>query len=159
MRLTSRARCIGTLASTFVLLAVGCLGVSTLYADGTTAVGLWQAVDNKTGKPNSHIRVWEENGKLFGKIEKLFKEPAQDQNPKCVKCEGDKKDKPILGMTILWDMKKKGERWEDGRIMDPDEGKTYGCKLELAEGGKKLKVRGFMGFSMIGRTEYWQRVE
>ncbi len=160
MQLTHKLKCAGV----FVLVlgyAAWFFGTApSIYAQQGSAVGLWLALDGKSGKPKTHIRIWEEGGKLFGKTEKLFREAGQDPNPKCTKCEGERKDKPILGMTILWGMTRDGNaKWSDGKIMDPDDGKTYGCKLELVDGGKRLKVRGFMGVSMFGRTEYWQRVE
>lgn len=135
------------------------LWASSVLAQNTSPTGLWQIEDSKTNKPKALVRVTEENGKLVGKMEKLFKGPGEDPNPKCVKCEGDKKNQPMLGLTILWDLKKEGNEWTGGRIMDPDEGKPYKAKVEVVEGGKKLKVRGFMGFSMMGRSEYWTRVE
>jgi len=148
-----------TASALAIILAITFLQTARLLAQDASPVGVWETYDNKTKKPSSHIRITEENGKLYGKVEKVFKEPGQDQNPKCTKCSGDKKDQPVIGMTILWDLKKDGAGWSGGQIMDPDEGKTYKCKMEIADGGKTLKVRGFMGFSLIGRTESWQRIE
>lgn len=127
-------------------------------ADENTAIGKWKTIDDETGAAKSIVEIKEENGQLTGQVVELFRKPDEDQNPKCDKCKGDKKDKPVMGLTILWDMKKKSDtKWDDGTILDPKNGKTYSCKLELIENGKKLKVRGYMGFSLLGRTQIWQR--
>ena len=115
--------------------------------------------DDKSGKPKSIVAIAEEDGKLVGTVEKLLDPPKDDPEPRCKKCEGDRKDQPILGMKILWGMKKDGSGWSGGRILDPDNGKTYRCNLALADGGKKLDVRGFIGIALIGRTQTWVREE
>jgi len=114
-------------------------------------------VDDATGAVKSLVLIWEENGKLYGKIEKLINPDPHDPNPRCKRCEGELKDKPLVGLRILWDFKKDGDRWSGGKVFDPDNGKTYRCYLAVEEGGKKLKVRGFIGFSILGRTQYWLR--
>jgi uncharacterized protein (DUF2147 family) len=122
-------------------------------------VGRWTTIDDNTGKPTSVVTIVEKDGKLVGTIESLVLKPEEDQHPLCTKCSGDKKDKPIIGMTILWDLARDGDEWSGGRILDPDNGETYKCYIALAEGGKKLKVRGYIGFSLLGRTQIWNRVE
>jgi uncharacterized protein (DUF2147 family) len=125
----------------------------------TSAVGKWKSIDDETGKPKSIIEITEgSDTKLSGKITQLFREPTEDQNPKCDKCSGDKKDQPILNMQIMQGFKKKSDgKWADGEILDPKNGKVYSCKLSLTDGGKKLEVRGFIGFSLLGRTQVWVR--
>ena len=128
-------------------------------AAAVTPAGRWKTVDDKSGKPKSVIVLWLANGKLYGRIEKIL-DPAPD-NPdhKCIHCSGDLKDKELLGMEILWDMKPDGDEWSGGFIFDPDNGNTYRCIMVLQDGGKKLKVRGFIGVSLIGRTQHWFREE
>ena len=128
-------------------------------AAAATPVGRWTTIDDETKKPKSVVAIYEENGKLFGRIEKLFREPGEEQNPLCDKCEGDLKNKPVIGMVILRDLKKDGDEWDGGRITDPNNGKTYKCKVKVEDGGKKLKVRGFIGVSLLGRTQHWLRAE
>lgn len=130
-----------------------------LYAaDVVSPVGLWKTIDDETKKEKSVVEIYEVEGKLHGKIVKLFKAPNEDQNPKCDKCKGDMKDQPIIGLEILKKLKKSSDTtWNDGDITDPNNGKTYSCKVELIEDGKKLKVRGFIGFSLLGRTQTWER--
>ena len=119
-----------------------------------SAVGTWKTVDDEDGTVKSHVSIYEEDGKLYGKIEKLI-------NPErtiCTACKGDKKDKPIEGMQIMWGLKPdKSNKWKGGKIMDPKNGKEYKCKIEL-EDENTLNVRGFIGFSLLGRTQTWFRV-
>ena len=141
------------LASLIVLFA------SSALAQAPSPVGSWTTIDDSTKKPKSIVTIYEEGGKLYGKIEKIFREPTEDQNPLCDKCEGALKNKPILGLVILKDLKKDGDEWSSGTIMDPANGKTYKCTIAVEDGGKKLKVRGYIGFALIGRTQYWVRAE
>ncbi len=137
-----------------------CLLVSSAaLADGASPVGKWKTIDDSTKQPKSIVAIYEENGKLFGKIEKLFLKPEEEQNPVCDKCEGALKDKPIIGMVILRDLEKDDDEWSGGTVLDPENGKTYKVILEVEDGGKKLKVRGYIGFSLIGRTQYWLKAE
>lgn len=122
-------------------------------------VGVWRTIDDKTGKEKSLVRITEVNGELHGSIEKLVRAPNEDPNPNCDKCEGDKKNKPVIGMEIMTGMKKQGDEYAGGHILDPANGKTYKCKMWTSDGGKKLNVRGFIGVSLLGRTQVWVREE
>ncbi len=124
-----------------------------------TPVGLWRTIDDKTGKERSLVRITEVNGELHGSIEKLVREPNEDPNPMCDKCSGDKRGKPVLGMMILSGLKRDGKEWTGGEILDPNNGKTYKCKMSVDESGKKLNVRGFIGVALLGRTQVWLREE
>lgn len=137
-------------------LLTTCVSLS-LWAQ-SSPVGRWTTIDDETKKPKSIVEISEKDGVLYGKIEKLFRAETEDQNPKCDKCSGDKKDQLILGMQILNGLKKDSEtKWSGGEILDPKNGKTYSCKIELIEDGKKLQLRGFIGFSLLGRTQVWER--
>jgi uncharacterized protein (DUF2147 family) len=131
----------------------------SLLADEMSPIGRWETIDDDTGEAKSIISIWEENGKLHGKIESLILEPDEDQNPLCDKCKGNLYNQPVIGMTILHNLSQDGQEWNGGTIMDPDNGKTYKCKIEVVENGTKLMVRGFIGISLLGRTQYWIRVE
>jgi uncharacterized protein (DUF2147 family) len=120
-------------------------------------VGRWKTVDDATGKVKSVVVIWEEHSKLFGRIQKLLDPDVHDPNPRCVDCTGEQKGQPVIGLRILWDLRKDGDGWSGGMILDPETGKTYKCLLALENGGNKLKVRGFMGLSLLGRTQYWLR--
>lgn len=132
---------------------------SVAYAQEASPVGVWKTIDDQTGKPKSLVRISEANGEYRGKVEKLFREPGEEQNPKCDKCEGALKDQPIIGMTIIIGMKKDGDEYNGGKILDPGNGKVYKSKMSLDDGGKKLNVRGYIGVPMLGRTQTWLRAE
>ena len=125
----------------------------------TTPVGRWQTVDDATGKIDSVVVLWEENGKLYGRIERLVNPDPNDPDPRCVRCSGDLKDRSLVGLRIIWELTKNGDQWSGGVIVDPHSGKAYRCSIAVTDGGKKLRVRGFIGFSLLGRTEYWRRDE
>jgi uncharacterized protein (DUF2147 family) len=125
----------------------------------TSPVGLWKTIDDASGKPSALIRITETKGELQGKIEKLFRAPDEDPNPKCVLCTDARKDQPIVGMTIVSGLRKTGDDYSGGEILDPKNGKVYKSKLSVREGGRKLEVRGFVGVPMFGRSQVWLRQE
>lgn len=142
-----------------VVFALICLLPPSVVAQTVSPVGVWKTIDDVTGKERSIVRIIEVNGELQGTVEKIFERPGDDPEHLCDKCKGELKDKPVIGMTIVWGLKDKGDVWKGGKILDPDNGKTYSCKMELAENGKELNVRGFIGISLIGRTQTWYRLE
>jgi uncharacterized protein (DUF2147 family) len=144
---------------TRILLLIALGLISTLAAATENPVGLWRTIDDKSGKEKSLVRVSESNGQLQITIEKLFREPGEEPNPLCDKCPGEKKNKPVIGMQIGSGLKKDGDVWSGGEILDPQNGKTYKCKVWLEDKGKKLNVRGFIGVSVLGRTQVWVREE
>jgi uncharacterized protein (DUF2147 family) len=133
-----------------------CAG-SALAQAGPT--GLWKTIDDETKNEKSLVRITESAGVLSGKIEKLL-DPAK-QDAKCDKCTDARKDQPVLGMTILEGVKKNTDEayWDGGTILDPNNGKTYKVRLQPADGGRKLDVRGYIGMPLLGRTQTWIRVE
>ncbi|KQV88615.1 hypothetical protein ASD15_26390 [Massilia sp. Root351] len=139
--------------------AAAIMAMAPAFANDASPVGLWKNIDDVSGKPKALIRISESNGVLQGKIEKLFRAPDQEQNPKCDKCTDARKDQPIIGMQLLTGLKKDGDAYTGGEIVDPEDGKVYKSKMELADGGKKLKVRGYVGVPMFGRSQTWLRQE
>ena len=125
----------------------------------TTPVGLWKTIDDETKQEKSLVRISESDGVVLGKIEKLLDPSKADS--KCDKCSDDRKDKPIVGMEIVRGVKKAeaDNTWEGGTILDSTEGKVYKVRMQPADGGKKLEVRGYIGMPMLGRTQTWVRVE
>jgi uncharacterized protein (DUF2147 family) len=136
------------------IFALALLSASALVAaqGATSPVGLWKTIDDETKEMKSMVRISESGGVLSGKIEKLT---AGREDVKCEKCEGDLKDKPVTGMTIISGMKKVDEGYEGGTILDPNNGKTYRSKMKLIEGGKRLEVRGYIG--PFSRAQIWVR--
>lgn len=129
-----------------------------VQADSMSPVGVWRTIDDKTKKERSVIRISEaEGGELRGVVEKIFDQPGDDPAHLCKECKGERKDQPIIGMAILWGLKKQGDGWAGGEILDPKNGKIYRAKMSLSEDGNSLNVRGFIGVSLIGRTQTWHR--
>ena len=133
------------------------VAVPAAMAQTASPAGMWKTIDDETGKPKSLVRITDEGGVLTGKIEKLFRPADQDQNPKCGACEGARKDQPLIGMTILSGLKKDGNEYTGGEILDPAKGKVYKSKATLRDGGQKLEVRGYIGAPMFGRSQVWHR--
>lgn len=124
----------------------------------TSPAGLWKTIDDETGKPKSLLRISDSNGEYQGRIEKLFRDPGLDPNPKCEKCEDARKDQPIVGMTVLTGLKQtEANEYTGGTILDPATGKIYKTKVSLDEDGKKLNMRAYIGVPMLGRTQVWLR--
>ena len=116
--------------------------------------GFWITQDDESGKQKSEVLIYKDNGKLYGKIVSLLL--PEDQGKICVNCKGKDKGKPIVGLVIVNNLIWEGESWEDGTILDPKSGKLYDCYITL-EDNNNLKVRGFLGFSILGRTQSWIR--
>lgn len=146
--------------SSFVVLTLlAALLSPVVWADDSSPAGLWRNIDDISGKPRALIRITELNGTLQGKIEKVFPGPDEGPNPKCEKCVGASKDAPIVGLVILSGLRRDGEEFAGGQILDPDNGKTYRSKVQLIDGGRKLNVRGYIGVPLLGRTQTWVRQE
>ncbi len=118
-------------------------------------IGVWKTVDDETKEAKSHIKIYEKDGKIYGQIIKLL---GDDPDALCVNCKGDKKNKPIVGLVILDGLEKVGKKWKNGKITDPGNGKTYSCLIEL-KSKDKLKVRGYIGNPLFGRSQYWYRIK
>ncbi len=138
--------------SLFVLFIGFSLGV---FAQ-SDVTGKWKTIDDETGKEKSIVDIYEKDGKIYGKITKLFRGPDEEQDPICDVCPGDRKNKKIIGMEIIRGMEWDGsdDRYEDGEIMDPKDGETYDCVIWRE--GEELKVRGYVAF--FYRTQTWKKV-
>ena len=121
-------------------------------------VGLWKTIDDESKTEKSLVRISEAGGVLSGKIDKLL-DPTSPADAVCDKCSDERKNKPVLGMTILRNARADAGKdlWEGGDILDPNNGKVYRLRLKLLDGGKKLEVRGYIG--PFFRNQQWLRVE
>lgn len=138
------------------------LGAGSAIAATDTPVGTWKQVDDATGKVKSIIQITDHNGELQATILQLLNRSPADiardgADPKCTQCDGSRKDKPIVGLNIMWGVTKDDDVWDGGKIIDPKNGKTYKVKLTLKDGGQKLDVHGYIGFSLFGRSQTWER--
>ena len=124
----------------------------------TSPVGLWRNVDDKTGEAKAEVRITETANGLVGKLEKRLSKDAKPEDV-CKECSDDRKGQPLLGLEIIRGGKKAEGKdvWEDGKIMDPENGRNYGLRLTPIEGGKRLEVRGSIG--PFGRTQTWTRIQ
>ena len=142
------------------LVAALGLGLFAVLAHAqATPAGLWKSIDDETKKEKSLIRITESGGVLTGKLEKLL-DPTAKPDAVCDKCSDDRKDKPIVGMTLIKGVKQNADdkaKWDGGEILDPNNGKTYKVRLTPIDGGKTLEVRGFIG--PFYRNQTWTRVE
>jgi uncharacterized protein (DUF2147 family) len=131
--------------------------VSCAWAQSDSPVGIWQTIDDHTGQPRALVEIDQDaNGVLSGKVVKGLT-PGEPHDRRCTACSDYRKDQPIIGMTVLSGMKKSDDDWEGGQILDPDTGRIYRCKMHLEKAGKKLVVRGYIGISLLGRSQTWIR--
>ena len=140
--------------NTITILAL--LVSMAFYAQGNSVIGKWKTIDDETGKPKSIVEIYENSGKIYGKVVDIL-DPNKKKNL-CTNCPGDDKNKPVMGLIIIKGLKKDGDEYNGGKILDPVTGKTYKCFLAL-DGSDKIKVRGFIGISLFGRTQTWHRVK
>ena len=139
-----------------LLVAFSLHAVAGIAFAQATPVGLWKTIDDETKTEKSQVRITESGGALTGRIEKLL-DPKSKQDATCDKCSDDRKDKPVVGLTIIRNAKANGEVWEGGDILDPNNGKVYKLRLKPVDGGKALEVRGYIG--PFYRNQTWIRVE
>jgi uncharacterized protein (DUF2147 family) len=146
-----------SLSLSFAAAVVATVAAFPAAAAEASPVGLWRTFDASTKYPRSIVRVAEVNGELTARIEKIFAQAGENPNPICRECEGDRKDQPLLGMTILWGLKKDGDTYGGGHVVDPKSGKSYKSKVTLLADGEQLKVLGYIGVPMMGRSQIWVR--
>jgi uncharacterized protein (DUF2147 family) len=141
-----------------MVLAV-CVACSSAFAQ-LSPVGLWKTIDDKSGAPKSEVRITEDQGLLSAKIEKVYRANFKGDE-KCLECKDDRKDQPLIGLEILRGLKQAGDKavWEGGTVLDPMTGTVYKAKITLIDGGAQLEMRGFVGFSLLGRTQTWVRIQ
>ena len=144
------------------------IATSLLFAAGAaiaatdTPVGTWKTIDDDTHQAKSIVEITDHDGELQAHIVKLLNRSPEDvanegEVALCKKCDGERKDKPVEGMNIMWGVHKDGDAWGGGHILDPKNGKVYKVKLSMLDDGQKLNVRGFIGFSLLGRSQQWER--
>jgi len=142
------------LSLTFLLVLI----ISGLQAQ--SVFGKWKSIDDETKKAKSIVEIYEIDGKLYGKIIELFREPGEDPDPICDECDedDDRYNQKVIGLEIIRNMENDDDEWEDGTILDPEDGKVYDCKLWVDEDDPNiLNVRGYIAFFF--RTQVWLRYE
>jgi uncharacterized protein (DUF2147 family) len=143
-----------------------CLAATLLLApllalaqvEGGSPVGLWRTIDDETGRARALVRLFEKDGRIFGRIEKGLSQETES-DPVCSLCTDERRGLPKIGLIIIRNMQRDGEVWRGGDILDPDNGKVYRCRLRVVDDNRSLEVRGFIGFALLGRTQMWERVD
>ncbi len=138
-----------------ILLVIAIFVSGIFMSNAQSIFGQWKTIDDETGNEKSIVEIYEVDGKAYAKILQLLEKGKEDKL--CDLCKGDKKDKPMKGMIIIDGLSEDGEEWNDGKILDPKTGKEYKCYIFL-EDENKLKVRGYIGFALLGRTQYWHKI-
>jgi uncharacterized protein (DUF2147 family) len=141
------------LLSLILLTALPALG--SYAADAPSPLGVWKTFDDKTGNARVIVQIYEQGGRLFGRIERSFTPGAE--NRVCAVCTDDRKNRPIVGLIIIRNMKLDGGEYTGGDILDPESGSIYRCKMRLEQNGTRLIVRGYIGFALLGRSQTWER--
>jgi uncharacterized protein (DUF2147 family) len=125
-------------------------------SDPASPIGVWRTIDDKTNKPRALVQIFTRNGLLYGRVTTILDGTHADA--RCQDCSGDRQNQPVLGLEIIRDMHPDGDRWDGGTILNPETGDVYHCRMHLGPDGQTLVVRGFIGFSLIGRSQTWQRM-
>jgi uncharacterized protein (DUF2147 family) len=148
-----------------ITLVLACLSIfifpSVFAADLSSPLGYWRTIDDVTGKPKSILHIFQSGNTIDGRIVKIFPRPGYDQNEVCAECTGSLHNKRIVGLVIMQGLSQDSSNpneWNGGTILDPVSGKTYKCMLTVIDGGRRLNARGYLGISMFGRTQTWERV-
>lgn len=139
----------------FLALVLAAAPAALAAQGGATPVGTWHTIDDATGKPRGVVEIVEKDGVLTGIVRGSLV-PGEPER-RCDRCPGDRRDQPITGMEIVRGVRRDGDTWGGGEILDPDNGRTYRVKLTPSADGRTLQVRGFIGFSLLGRTQVWRR--
>ena len=129
---------------------------STIISAQHSVIGKWKTIDDETGKALSVVEIYESKGKVYGKVIDILN--PKNRNRVCENCSGEDKNKPILGLIVIKGLSKDGNEYNSGKILDPKSGKLYQCYITL-DSFDKLKVRGYIGISLLGRTQYWERIK
>lgn len=140
------------LATLILILLLPLLAQANGAAD---IVGLWRTIDDETHQPAALVQILAEHGGYSGKVVQLLDRNAPTL---CSLCGGERRNQPIVGMNILTGLKRKGEHYGGGEILDPDDGSIYQAEARLIDGGARLAVRGYIGLSLFGRSQFWERV-
>ncbi|MBS7786710.1 DUF2147 domain-containing protein [Flavobacterium sp. CYK-55] len=127
-----------------------------LSAQHHSVLGRWKTIDDQTGKAVSIIEIYEKQNKIYGKVIEIFNPKVKV--PRCEQCQGEDKNKPILGLVVIKGLVKDKDEYTHGKILDPKHGKLYKCSISL-ESRDRLKVRGFIGINLLGRTQIWERIK
>lgn len=130
--------------------------IASAAADLSSPEGLWALTEGEGGRPGL-IRIFAQDGAFYGRIESGS--PGEHSSARCTRCTDDRKDQPIIGLVIMRHLRRRDDEYVGGDILDPTTGAIYRCRFQLTDGGRKLRMRGYLGFSLLGRTQTWVRID
>lgn len=152
-----RAHVPATVAALLALAVPPQLGAADA-ADLASPVGRWLLIDDETHAARGVMELTRNGPELQGRFIKAYLQPGEVPDAVCVKCSGERHNQPMVGMVILWGLHQEGAEWVGGHILDPTQGRIYGANVALTDGGTRLRVRGYFGISLLGRTQFWNRM-
>jgi uncharacterized protein (DUF2147 family) len=145
----------------FVLVSMFAWAAQPAVAADKSVNGYWKSFNKDTGKVQSIFRVWEDKGKLVGKIVKTFPKPGEKPQERCTECSGAQKDQPVIGLIFMWGLEPEQDnahKWTGGKVLNPADGKVYNAEVELSDDGESLNMYGYIRVLVkLGGTDVWKR--
>ena len=143
------------------LITLACFGLLSSLTHAADLTGIWRTIDDKRGIVRAHIQIEKQpDGSYTGTLIEDFPAPGEAPLLKCNKCPAPYTDKPIIGLEILKGFKQEADNpnnFSHGKVLDPRHGKIYSGKATLSKDGRKLYLRGYVGISLLGRSQTWLR--
>lgn len=139
------------------LIMISIFGFAFADVEGVTPVGVWRVLGDKSGEAEALVRITEHDGIYEGRIISLFPRPGVSPDVRCDECTGPRKNLPVKGLVIMTGLRRVGAEYTGGEILDPESGDLYQCSLKVSVDNRKVFVRGFIGISLLGRTQTWLR--
>jgi uncharacterized protein (DUF2147 family) len=143
----------------YLTFIVSIIAVPVFAAADVSPVGRWQVISDKTQQPVAIMKIFERDGEYRGMIDRILPPSDQRTGPRCDNCPGSLKGQPVEGLVVMQGLKRQGDQFTGGHILDPDSGEFYRVRMSVGPDGNTLKVRGYLGISLLGRTQTWYRID